>query len=419
MTHNCHDLLTLLQHDIETCFEKVEKIGDITLTHIHDENKKKEWLPNTFDLSKFPAFIRPFIIPNIKYGCRFDFNIFEKNDDYDYDDVHDDDGKRYCSTIFCAPRKAILKEELSNIVYQKLVAWVRLAYKQKTSSSDCASSSLVFYVYLLELPKEISNHDDNDDNMIIGEKNANSGFTFACQEAAEVVVYRREEWFKVLIHETFHALGLDFATSSFTSSSKRENAIILQTFVGLNSDINLFEAYTETWAEIIALMFHCISKKKNKMNSKLFHLLFQEHVLFKMFQMVKVLYHMEKLTLDGLFDRSAKGVGVYKEDTNIFSYYVVTCMLLFSVEKFFAFCSKKDTSKGDVAGILQFRDSDINKVNFAQLICQITDVATFRSEIHAMEKLYIHRFLANVKTETNLFFQRTMRMTIYDVDILG
>ena len=47
---------------------------------------------------------------------------------------------------------------------------------------------------------------------IIGPMNVNGGFsTIGCLETSSIIIYREEEWMKVLIHELFHNLNLDFA----------------------------------------------------------------------------------------------------------------------------------------------------------------------------------------------------------------
>ena len=44
----------------------------------------------------------------------------------------------------------------------------------------------------------------------IGQDNCNSAVTYACAKNGELLVYRKEEWKKVLIHELFHSLCFDF-----------------------------------------------------------------------------------------------------------------------------------------------------------------------------------------------------------------
>ena len=40
-----------------------------------------------------------------------------------------------------------------------------------------------------------------------------------CRETSEITIYREEEWIKVLIHELFHNLNLDFSSMDITEWS--------------------------------------------------------------------------------------------------------------------------------------------------------------------------------------------------------
>jgi hypothetical protein len=96
----------------------------------------------------------------------------------------------------------------------------------------------------------------------IEEIHVNSGFTMPCGKNGpnQIYVYREEEWFKVLIHETIHAFGLDFSTADPAAPDTRAALAAIDTvFPGVaaagGNRICLFEAYTECWAEWIAILF--------------------------------------------------------------------------------------------------------------------------------------------------------------------
>jgi hypothetical protein len=96
----------------------------------------------------------------------------------------------------------------------------------------------------------------------IEEIHVNSGFTMPCGKNGpnQIYVYREEEWFKVLIHETIHAFGLDFSTADLAAPDTRAALAAIDTvFPGVaaagGNRICLFEAYTECWAEWIAILF--------------------------------------------------------------------------------------------------------------------------------------------------------------------
>ena len=71
-----------------------------------------------------------------------------------------------------------------------------------------AERSFTIYLYMTPFEKFLPECSIT----VIGPDNVNSGISYVCPEDGEIVIYRREEWFKVFIHETFHALGLDFAS---------------------------------------------------------------------------------------------------------------------------------------------------------------------------------------------------------------
>ena len=51
----------------------------------------------------------------------------------------------------------------------------------------------------------------------MGPNNCNSAVTYACASNGKILIYRKEEWKKVLINELFHSLCLDFALSNYNS----------------------------------------------------------------------------------------------------------------------------------------------------------------------------------------------------------
>ena len=80
-----------------------------------------------------------------------------------------------------------------------------LFFLSNYSNKEC-SKQLKIYLPLTSLKKCIpsSNLD------ILDTTNVNSAVTTSCTTNGEIIIYRNEEWFKVLTHELFHVLGLDF-----------------------------------------------------------------------------------------------------------------------------------------------------------------------------------------------------------------
>ena len=109
------------------------------------------------------------------------------------------------------------------------------------SSKKCANELKIF-IYHTNLLKLLPETNKN----ILNENNVNTAFTRTCPTNSEIVVFRKEEWFKVFIHETFHNFGLDFSEMNLDLYNEK----ILNIF-SVNSEVNLFESYAECWARII------------------------------------------------------------------------------------------------------------------------------------------------------------------------
>ena len=109
-----------------------------------------------------------------------------------------------------------------------------------------------------DLPENEINDDGNDDMRGAGKKNdrvispshVNGGLSDICQIDGRIIVYRREEWFKVLIHESMHNYGLDFSTLDLSMANKKLHSIF-----SIQTDVKIFESYCEIWARIMNVFF--------------------------------------------------------------------------------------------------------------------------------------------------------------------
>ena len=88
------------------------------------------------------------------------------------------------------------------------------------------------YIYFTSLKKKLPNSNIH----ILGENNVNTAFTHTCPVNSEIVIFRKEEWFKVLMHETFHNFALDFS-----NMNTEQCHLFIKNIFPLNSkDIQLF-----------------------------------------------------------------------------------------------------------------------------------------------------------------------------------
>ena len=253
------------------------------------------------------------------------------------------------------------KNETNFAIYDKYAkqVFMLIAILTHYSSSEC-SKSLNIFIYLTDFKRIIP---DNN-YTILGSYNVNGGFTTTCDKNSEIVVYRKEEWFKVLIHEAFHNLGLDFSkmnTNQFHSKIKQ--------IFPRNSKFNIFESYCEFWARILNSAFcsyNVIDNKNDKDAFKTFLDFFiQIERLFSLFQCNKILKFLG-ISYQNLYETDNGShiarENLYKEKTNVFAYYIVTAFLLDNYVNVMNWCNKNNLS------CFKFNNSQRNLDLFYNLI---------------------------------------------------
>jgi hypothetical protein len=215
---------------------------------------------------------------------------------------------------------------------KKIYIWLTVI--SQFASTTCVKT-LYVYIYLTHEKKKLP----ADPNIALGRTNANTAFTTSCTSNTEIHLYREEEWFKVFIHETFHSYGLDFSTMDNGPANKKINQIF-----GITGDVRLYESYTEVWAEIIHICFLVhfemvnAPKWENVDNfvSKIRDILIYE-ITFSLLQCAKVLKH-SGLTYEDIAKQDSvskqRVANLYKEETPLFSYYIVKSILLFFINDF-------------------------------------------------------------------------------------
>uniref|UniRef100_A0A6C0KIP2 Uncharacterized protein n=1 Tax=viral metagenome TaxID=1070528 RepID=A0A6C0KIP2_9ZZZZ len=170
--------------------------------------------------------------------------------------------------------------------------------------------------------------------------NCNSAITYSCKENNEICIYRKEEFFKVFIHETFHALGLDF--SRVNDKKLNDN---LKSLFPIKSKININEAYCEFWATIINNIFVSYTLLDHKkINDFILYLDFFNNFerIFSLFQMYKILRFMGLFYSD-LYNNTSTSIylrhHMYNEETNVFAYYIIKTILFYNYEDFIILCN--------------------------------------------------------------------------------
>jgi hypothetical protein len=140
---------------------------------------------------------------------------------------------------------------------------------------------------------------------------------------------------------------LDFSNDSVLSNFAKDS--VKKTFLNIDSIVNLFEAYTESIAEIIYLLFILEKQIRPPSRLNISSLFFQkfEKMLFTLqnysvVQCITILKHNDALsgvvgknnTVKQIFEKIYNGSLYYKEESNVLSYYVIKSIFLFYINRF-------------------------------------------------------------------------------------
>lgn len=229
--------------------------------------------------------------------------------------------------------------------YKKYAHRVFMWLHMISVKSNCVES-LDIYVYLTPFKKQLP----ANKREVIGPVNANTGYTYRCEKKNEIVIYREEEWFKVLIHETMHSFGNDFNVLDNDYNTMAELKKLFSLPQGVN--IELSETYSETWARIMNIAFQTYFKNPPSLQSQTaeqfknnFYFYLHLESIFSLYQCIKILDFMG-VNYQVLVDNSQHSKKMmhafYRENTHVFAYYVLTSILLHNHGDFLSWCIKKN-----------------------------------------------------------------------------
>jgi hypothetical protein len=234
---------------------------------------------------------------------------------------------------------------------------------------------------------------------IIGPEHINTAFTMACAKNGQIIIFREEEWFKVFIHETFHSYGFDFATKDHGGLKN-----VLREIFPINSDFSIYEAYTETWARIIncafcsfnALSVHAHKNQKAFLSNLNFCLEIER--MFALYQAIKVLGFMGLRYGD---IHKKENTHLYKENTHVFAYYIMTAIFLNDQQGFMLWCKKNNTA------LFKFKPTPDTFEAFAAYIASVYDCISLLNGLAQMGT-----FHQRVSKGKNKELMLTTRMSI-------
>ena len=278
----------------------------------------------------------------------------------------------------------------------RIYMWIFIA--THFAQSKC-SSSMTIQLYFTEHLKSLAKTKAEPLDTI----HVNTAFTTTCSASTEIFLFRKEEWFKVLIHETFHNLGLDFSSMGEVES----NAIVSKIFP-VNKDVRLYETYCEMWAEIINVLFVAFlstARADNRFESvvKKIKTMLAFEGAFSAFQSVKILEHYG-LKYDDMTSSHKRHIGSqrYKENTYVLSYYIIKSIFMAHVNDFIEWCVDHNGSS------LDFAKTPKNVVDFTQLIRELYKTPKYLELIEAMES-----WISTKSNDNRDFIMSTLKMTVF------
>lgn len=218
------------------------------------------------------------------------------------------------------------EEELHNDI-NFLAQFVYLMY----NITKYKHTNNIFDIYLTNFKKELGS------NNIIDVQNINSGVCYFNDINRKILIYRKEEYIKVFIHEFLHSCHID----KYLHQNTNTNTNIYENF---NFDykktkITLNETYTEFWCNIIYISIFSYNLSKNSTINNyinIFDELMEKQVYFSVLQSVKILniYNIKYL------DTINNTVHNYSEGTHALSYYYFKSLLLFKYKNVMNMCEK-------------------------------------------------------------------------------
>ena len=238
-----------------------------------------------------------------------------------------------CFYVTSKPTKRELNEYTQRIyVLLNTISFFILFLQEKNSNKKIKYHHQNIYFFMTTLKKELPNHLTE-----LEQYHVNTGYTAPHKGNSDIVIYRKEEWYKVFIHEYVHNHHLDFShlNSSFMKLSKK--------IYNIDNDILFSEAMAEIWALSINILMISFLFKKYNMFPELHNILPRNHlrmgvsdifqyllnieIYFSIIQTKKILKYLNT-NYSQLSDKS-HSIKIHNDNTNICSYYFIKTIYIY------------------------------------------------------------------------------------------
>merc|ERR1712070_268791 len=138
----------------------------------------------------------------------------------------------------------IIKHKNDNKNYLKYILKIISFMRELANKYNCYNGKLNIIFFLGETSKKLKIN--SIDEKLISSDNVNSG---SCYPESSIIIWRKEEFLKVLIHELIHFHHIDF-------SSRDNNYSKLKSLLDNNFKLNGMDAVNESYTETVTIVIH-------------------------------------------------------------------------------------------------------------------------------------------------------------------
>lgn len=378
------------QKEVDKFYQKIFDDINVADFHIKKRNIKEKFLTkenlkssDMISSTYVPKKIREYIKNNEGHVIQYNMDVNDHNVEINFILFEDEDISKYFKYVTF------------------MFTWLKIAFKY---SSPSCSKEIRIFLYMTPFKKKLPKNSID----ILSPIHCNTAVTTGCLEKTEIILFRREEWFKVFIHETFHSLGLDFANYSTVKFKKEINKIYPL------KNLEITETYAEFWGTIFNCAFcsYSLLEKKTDFETFLLYNRFciQFEQIFSIFQIIKILRFMG-MDYQSLYEKDSISSSIrnylYKEKTNVFAYYILKALFLFHHADFLKWCFTNNEN------FFKFERTPQNLMSLVDFIKEKHNSEDFIQKQKQMLK-YFKQLILKDDEETEKIL-KTMRMTVCEL----
>ena len=287
-----------------------------------------------------------------------------------------------------------------------------LFFLEKYRSKKCQTQKLEIVFFMTPFIKTFP--DTQKD--ILGAEHINGGYTIPCQQHSKIFIWRKEEFLKVLIHESIHSMGIDISTMQLDKiHNNMENLFPLN---NKQTQFNIGEAYTEFWTEIINILYYVVVyanslKTRPSMSSlvKRFDKLYFIEKIWGLTRSVFILQHMG-LKYHDLVSRNLEKLALYKEESNFFSYFIMKMVFMYDHNGFIEICMKNND---DLMLVSDNNDIRHHTKILDNIFLYIKHFYSNQTLMKNYEILYNELMKSKYRSKTYNRFMSSLRMTCINI----